>query len=253
MKKCVKTHLVYVKIKIKIHTNYTKVCKYIYIDKIFLKMLIRNFWYDKESAEGSNWVSQGGESESGQMVLKKVKWTYFDAYLCQTMWNHAKKSMKRLKRPNSLFLQGEVSSAVLKTWKTGETKTWITQNFKYYTVSRVPPLKSWRPELSENVVVFGCKTFQRGVIAAQSQQTLEFLATILICGVWRWISVLSLGFCRLWFNARRCKIIFHSNHHHHHNYPYNHYREHPIRTKSKSSKSIASSPRRVIKIILFVW
>ncbi len=72
-------------------------------------------FYDKESAEGSNWVSQGGESESGQMVLKKVKWTYFDAYLCQTMWNNAKKSMKRLKRPNSLFLQGEVSSAVLKT------------------------------------------------------------------------------------------------------------------------------------------
>ena len=25
--------------------------------------------------------------------------------------------MKRLKRPNSLFLKGEVSSAVLKTWK----------------------------------------------------------------------------------------------------------------------------------------
>ena len=34
---------------------------------------------------------KGGESESGQMVLKKVKWTYFDAYLCQTMWNIAKK------------------------------------------------------------------------------------------------------------------------------------------------------------------
>ena len=62
--------------------------------------------YDKESAKGSNWVSQGGESESGQMVLKKVKWTYFDAYLCQTMWNHAKKTMKKLKRPNWLFLQG---------------------------------------------------------------------------------------------------------------------------------------------------
>ena len=38
--------------------------------------------------------------------------------------------MKRLKRPNSLFLQGEVSSAVLKTWKTGETKTLINQNFQ---------------------------------------------------------------------------------------------------------------------------
>ena len=75
-------------------------------------------------------MSKGGESESGQMVLKKVKWTYFDAYLCQTMWNHAKKSMKEVKQLNSLFLQREVSSAVLKTWKTGETKTWITQNFQ---------------------------------------------------------------------------------------------------------------------------
>ena len=25
--------------------------------------------------------NHGGESESGQMVLKKLKWTYFDAYL----------------------------------------------------------------------------------------------------------------------------------------------------------------------------
>ena len=102
--------------------------------------------YDKESAEGSNWVSQGGESESGQMVLKKVKWTYFDAYLCQTMWNNAKKSMKRLKRPNSLFLQGEVSSAVLKTWKTRETKTRITQNFQilnHIQGTTIGKLTSW--------------------------------------------------------------------------------------------------------------
>ena len=102
--------------------------------------------YDKESAEGSNWVSKGGESGSGQMVLKKVKWTYFDAYLCQTMWNNAKKSMKRLKRPNSLFLQGEVSSAVLKTWKTRETKTRITQNFQilyHIQGTTIEKLTSW--------------------------------------------------------------------------------------------------------------
>ena len=43
--------------------------------------------YDKESTKGSIWVWLGGENESGQMVLKK--WTYFDAYLYQTMWNHA--------------------------------------------------------------------------------------------------------------------------------------------------------------------
>ena len=75
-----------------------------------------------------------------------MKWTYFDAYLCQTMWNHAKKSMKRLKRPNSLFLQGEVSSAVLKTWKTRETKTRITQNFQilnHIQGTTIGKLTSW--------------------------------------------------------------------------------------------------------------
>ena len=48
------------------------------------------------------------------------------------MWKHAKNSMKVLKRPNSVFLQGDVRSSVLKTQKTRktrETKTWITQNF----------------------------------------------------------------------------------------------------------------------------
>ena len=59
-----------------------------------------------------------------------MKWAYSDEYLSQTMWNHAKNSMKKLKRANSLFLQCEISSAVLKTWITNETKTRITQNFQ---------------------------------------------------------------------------------------------------------------------------
>ena len=42
--------------------------------------------YGKESADGSNWVRQGDESESGQLVLKKVKWTYFDAYTMSENW-----------------------------------------------------------------------------------------------------------------------------------------------------------------------
>ena len=46
------------------------------------------------------------------------------------MWNPTKKSMKKFKRANSLFLQWEVSSSVLKTWKTRKTKTRITQNFQ---------------------------------------------------------------------------------------------------------------------------
>ena len=45
--------------------------------------------YDSFSAP-IKWVRRGDESQSGQIVLKKVKLTYFDAYLWQTMWNHAK-------------------------------------------------------------------------------------------------------------------------------------------------------------------
>ena len=55
------------------------------------------------------WVREMIESESGQMVLKKVKLTYFDAYLWQTMWNHAKKSMEGSKLSDSVFLQWEVT------------------------------------------------------------------------------------------------------------------------------------------------
>ena len=31
------------------------------------------------------------ESESGQMVLKQVKWALPSVYLSRTMWNHTKK------------------------------------------------------------------------------------------------------------------------------------------------------------------
>ena len=67
------------------------------------------------------------------MGLKQVKGVYSGVYLSQTMWNQAKKSMKKLKRPTSVFQQGDVGhvrSSLLKTWKTRETKTQITQNFE---------------------------------------------------------------------------------------------------------------------------
>ena len=67
------------------------------------------------------------------MVLKKVKWTYFGAYLWQTMWNHTKNSMEELKLPDSVFLHGDVRSSVLKTQKntkTRQTKTPVTQFFQ---------------------------------------------------------------------------------------------------------------------------
>ena len=39
------------------------------------------------------------------MVLENMKCAYFDLYLSQMMWNHAKYSMKRLRRPTKVFLQ----------------------------------------------------------------------------------------------------------------------------------------------------
>ena len=66
-------------------------------------------------------------------MLKELKGTYFDAYLWQTMGNHAKKSMEELKLPDSVFLQGDGRSSVLKTLKTTKTrktKTPVSQIFQ---------------------------------------------------------------------------------------------------------------------------
>ena len=91
-----------------------------------------------------------------------MKWAYSGIYLSQTMWNHAKKSMKKLKRPTSVILQWNVGSSVLKTpknTKTRETKTQITQTLKRYDLSRVVPCERARPEHSEIVVVFEVSMF----------------------------------------------------------------------------------------------
>ena len=63
------------------------------------------------------------------MLLEKVKWTFSDAYLWQTMWNHAKKSMEGSKL-SDLVLSLTDRSSLLKTPKTSGTKMWITQNFE---------------------------------------------------------------------------------------------------------------------------
>ena len=60
----------------------------------------------QQSANGSNWVWQWHESESGQIVLKQVKLTYFDAYLRQTMWNHAKINGRAQTFILSVFIMG---------------------------------------------------------------------------------------------------------------------------------------------------
>ena len=74
-----------------------------------------------------------GFSITLQMILAGGWKSEMSIFWCRSITHNVKsykKSMKKLKRSNSLFSQGEVSSAVLKTWKTWETKTWITKNFQ---------------------------------------------------------------------------------------------------------------------------
>jgi len=121
---------------------------------IFRQNLVLLGPYDSFSVEPIIWVRRGHESESGQMVLKKVKLTYFDAYLWQTMWNHAKKSMEESKHSDSVFLQWDCAENAKKTQKLEKLKRKLLKILKRYDLSRVVPCESWRPELSENVVVF---------------------------------------------------------------------------------------------------
>ena len=83
--------------------------------------------YDSFSVEPIIWVRRGHESESGQMVLKKVKLTYFDAYLWQTMWNHAKKNQWKSQNFQIQCFDNGTSGALWwkrpKNTKTRETKT----------------------------------------------------------------------------------------------------------------------------------
>ena len=64
---------------------------------------IENLLFDKFSDQGYTSLPKPDESESGQMVLKQVKWALSSVYLSQTMWNPTKNSMKRLKRPTSVI------------------------------------------------------------------------------------------------------------------------------------------------------
>ena len=59
--------------------------------------------YDAVSVWVQDLVPKSDESESGQMVPEKVNWAWYDVYLSQTMWNQTKKSLKQLKRSNSLI------------------------------------------------------------------------------------------------------------------------------------------------------
>ena len=77
----------------------------------FKPMVAQQLIYDilYITADGSTAVREGAKFKSGQMVVKKVKWTYFDAYLWQPMWNYTKKSMEGSKLSDLVFLQWEVT------------------------------------------------------------------------------------------------------------------------------------------------
>ena len=113
--------------------------------------------YDKKSDEGSIWVPQGHESESAKIVLKQVKWTYFDAYLWQTMWNHAKNQWKGPNFQIQCFYNGPSGALCWKRQKTQKLeklKHKLLNILKRYDLSGVVPCERARPEDSENVLVF---------------------------------------------------------------------------------------------------
>jgi len=71
------------------------------------------------------------ESDSGQMVSEKVKFTYFDVYLSQTMHVESyKKINERAQTANFRVMQGDVRSSSLKTKENKENKHMYYSKFK---------------------------------------------------------------------------------------------------------------------------
>ena len=100
-------------------------------------------------------MRRGHESKSGQMVLKK-KWNWpilmpiYDKQ-CEIMQKNQWKS------PNiqiECFYNGTVLQTPKKNQKLEKLKRKLLKILKRYDLSRVAPCESWRPEVSENVVVF---------------------------------------------------------------------------------------------------
>ena len=65
-----------------------------------------------------------------------------------------KKSMEESKHSDWVFLQWNSAENAKKTQKLEKLKRKLLKTLKRYDLSRVVPCESWRPELSENVVVF---------------------------------------------------------------------------------------------------
>ena len=83
--------------------------------------------------------------------------------------------MKMLKRANSLFLLCEISSAVLKTWITNETKTRITQ---YFQILHIPypgryHVKAYVPKIPKMWYFLGLAVFKVELLALKVRSNSE--------------------------------------------------------------------------------
>ena len=65
-----------------------------------------------------------------------------------------KKSMEGSKHSDWVFLQWDCAENAKKTQKLEKLKRKLLKILKRYDLSSVAPCESWRPEVSENVVVF---------------------------------------------------------------------------------------------------
>ena len=110
-------------------------------------------------------VVTGSHSQS-RTKLKVVKWgfkkwnqhilMYIYAKQCEILQKNRWKSSNG---QNHCFCNGKSAPRCWKHGKLGKLKRKLLKIFKYYTISRVPPCERASPELSENVVLFGCTTF----------------------------------------------------------------------------------------------
>ena len=121
--------------------------------------------------------------------------------------------MEKLKRQNSLFLQCKISSMALKTWKTRETKTGITQNFQIlypiqggtmwkltsqgfrkcgtFWVWQFLKWSYWLPKSGQNL---------KKMVERRCQK--KVTATIFGFQPWNWITPSKIHIFRAWFNFR---------------------------------------------------
>ena len=114
-----------------------------------------------------------------------MKWALSSVYISQTMWNPTKNSMKGSNGQLQWFYKATLGALCWKRQKTQKLeklKRKLLKLLKGYDLYRGVPCESWRPELSENVVVFEIWRFKTKVIGCQSR--VKFREKILV-EMWR--------------------------------------------------------------------